>query len=471
MIFYRPPESVAADVIPFWRNGVFQLFYLRDFRDLPRKGEGTPWELLETQDFVTFTDRGEMIPRGGEAEQDLYIFTGSVFELDGVTYLFYTGHNPHLMEKGKPQEAICLAKSDGKGGFVKQPEFRLYATEAFEPDDFRDPFVFLNPETGEYNMLLAARLRSGPSRRRGCTAVATSRDLLHWQVQERPFYGPNCYFTHECPDLFQMGDWWYLLFSEFSDRHSTRYRMSKSPSGPWYTPPVDTFDNRAFYAAKSYSDGQRRFLFGWNPTREGDRDYAPWQWGGNIVVHELRQHPDGTLAVDVPETVAAQFARQLPLISSQPIGAVGHIGEGYTLGDSGGYNSIDLGELEGTCCIELDFTMDEDVREFSVFLRSDSANERSYYLKMDPVMGRLVFDRWPRPRPDTPFMLELERPARLESGASHHLRVLIDGPIVEAYLDHSVALSARMLDFDSGNFGLASFCGTVRVTRIAYTGV
>ena len=59
------------------------------------------------------------------------------------------------------------------------------------------------------------------------------------------------YFTHECPDLFRMGEWWYLVFSEFSERCVTRYRMARSLAGPWLAPAEDTFDGRAFYAAKT----------------------------------------------------------------------------------------------------------------------------------------------------------------------------------------------------------------------------
>ena len=74
-------------------------------------------------------------------------------------------------------------------------------------------------EQKQYWMLIAARLKVGPRRRRGCTALAVSTDLQHWQVRD-PFWAPGLFFTHECPDLFRIGDWWYLLFSEFSKNKS-----------------------------------------------------------------------------------------------------------------------------------------------------------------------------------------------------------------------------------------------------------
>ena len=81
---------------------------------------------------------------GGEQDQDLYIFTGSVFEEDGMGYIFYTGHNPHFPEKGKNQEVIMMAESKDFQRWAKVKDFSLSAPDCFEPHDFRDPFVFIN---------------------------------------------------------------------------------------------------------------------------------------------------------------------------------------------------------------------------------------------------------------------------------------------------------------------------------------
>ena len=80
-------------------------------------------------------------------------------------------------------------------------------------------------------MLLAAREKSGPSNRRGCIALMTSPDLLEWQVKP-PFWSPRLYYTHECPDLFRWGKYWVLVYSTFSERHITHYRLSESLAGP-----------------------------------------------------------------------------------------------------------------------------------------------------------------------------------------------------------------------------------------------
>ena len=59
-----------------------------------------------------------------------------------------------------------------------------------------------------------------------------SDDLTHW-TPVAPLWDPHRFVTQECPELFRIGDWWYLVYSEFTDRFVTRYRMSRSPEGPW----------------------------------------------------------------------------------------------------------------------------------------------------------------------------------------------------------------------------------------------
>ena len=65
-------------------------------------------------------------------------------------------------------------------------------------------------------MLIAGREKNNnPINSKGLTLVARSKDLNKWVLDREPFYYPHSYFTHECPDYFKMGDWYYLLFSEF----------------------------------------------------------------------------------------------------------------------------------------------------------------------------------------------------------------------------------------------------------------
>ena len=451
-ILYRPEASVAADFIPFFWKGKYHLFYLRDWRDPQRHGEGTPWWHLVTEDFVRFEEWGEALPRGAQDEQDLYVFTGSVFEADGTFHIFYTGHNSHLRKAGKPEQSIMHATSLDLRTWTKDAGFRFFAPAdlGYEPHDWRDPFIYWDERYKEYAMLLAARKSDGPVRFRGCTALATSPDLKTWKVRP-PFWAPDEYYTHECPDLFRIGKWCYLVYSTFTERCVTHYRMSKSLDGPWLAPANDTFDARAYYAAKTAGDGKRRFVFGWLPTRAEDKDEGAWQWGGDLVVHEIKQQRDGTLTVQVPRSVMGPFRSSRRVIPAPVLGAW-TCGAGAFSADAVGRHSIlSLGDLPQECVVSADVVFERRTAGCGLLLRSDATSDAYYQLRLEPANQRLVVDRWPRPG-DQPFMLE--RPLAMKPGRAVRLRVLVSGTCLVVYVDDLVALSCRMYDHRQGGWGL-----------------
>ena len=424
--FYRPANAWVGDFIPLYDNGIFQLFYLLDWRDKQNHGEGIPWYRISTNDFVNFTEHGEAIPAGAKEEQDLLVGTGSVIKANDQYHIFYTGINPHLRQQGKPEQAVMHAVSADMGKWKKIPEHSFFAPgDKYEPHDWRDPFVFWNEDAKEYNMLLAARSNKGIPRRRGLTALCASKDLVKWEVKE-PFYAPALYFTHECPDLFKMGDWWYLLFSEFTDLVRTRYRMSRSLSGPWIIPERDDFDGHAFYAAKTASDGKSRFIFGWNPTRESEKDSGNWQWGGNLVVHEIHQEKNGELTVRVPQTVSNAFNKKINHSFENNIGNAKVENGSVTLQAAGTFAASLAGKMPGTCKITATIQFEKNTKECGLMFRCSDDMEKAYYIRLEPKENRLVFDMWPRNRSEVFNMIELSRGIELTAGKPVNLEILIE---------------------------------------------
>jgi beta-fructofuranosidase len=458
-IFYRPADGVAADFIPFYHNGKYHLFYLKDYRDAAGHGEGTPWFQIVTEDFVAFEDWGEALARGAVDSRDLYVFTGSVIQAEGQFHIFYTGHNHHRKEAGFPMEGVMHATSPDLRTWTKDPDFWFQAPDGYEPHDWRDPFVFWNEDTGEYWMLLAARTPNGPSRNRGCTALAASKDLIAWEVRD-PFWAPDEYYTHECPDLFRIGDWWYLVYSTFSERSVTHYRMSRSLAGPWLAPANDTFDSRAFYAAKTAGDGQRRFVFGWLPTRGGEKDDGGWEWGGELVAHEVIQRPDGTLTTRMPEAVRNAFTREQPLAPRPLLGAW----DGFATDAVGRHSLLALGNLPEECLIEATVTVEPGTASAGLLLRADDAFDRYYQVRLEPRNARMVIDRWPRPG-DQPFMLE--RPLAMAPGTPVKLQLLVSGTNLVIYANDEVAFSCRMYDHREGGWGVFVTEGAARFGEIS----
>jgi beta-fructofuranosidase len=454
-LFYRPTDGYVGDVIPFYWQGAYHAFYLKAPLEPARHGaDGTPYAHVVAHDLVNWDEWPLAIEPGPPGAPDaVSCFTGSVIERDGVFHLFYTGYaGPDV-----PQ-TICRATSTDLRHWQKDPNNPLITADArwYEAIDWRDPFPFWNEDAGEYWMLLAAREKDGPSNRRGCIALVTSPDLETWTVQP-PFWSPRLYFTHECPDLFRWNDQWVLVYSTFTERHVTHFRVSDNLNGPWTAPANDTFDGRAFYAAKTAGDGEQRYIFGWNPTREGQTDAGRWQWGGHMVIHELR--PD--LQVKPPESVTNRFNRSHDVTLRPVLGEWSPEAGGYHAAPMDSFAAASLGTLPPTAYLRCTLHIDTPPRGCGLLLRASPDLEAYYQLRWEPLQQRLVFDRWPRPG-DEPFVLERPCPAT----DTLTLEVIVDETVCEAYVNGQVALSTRLYDHQAGEWGLFVAEGQVTFTAI-----
>ena len=459
-MFFRPDNiSACADVIPYYENGKFYLFYLKDFRDFANVGEGCDWHLITTKNLVEFENIGEVIHRGNINEQDLYVYTGSVIKKDDEYYIFYTGHNPHFEKDNKPVQTVLLAKSKDLIHWEKDHTFVFGPDKDYlEKNDYRDPFILYDDEKQEYIMILTARNRNITlTQSKGMLLRARSKDLREWKLDEKPFYAPYAYYAHECPDVFKIGDWWYLIFSEFSDRYQVTYRMAKSLDREWITPKDPYFDGHAYYAAKSFSDGSRRFLFGWSPSKERENDDAYWQWGGNMVVHELYQNADGTLSVKCPIEVRQHFNKQTEPEIEKVLGE-SHIGDSLVLKGSNGRTILKYGKMMHQMRIEFDITPSSDRGDFGLFFNEKENHEYYYQIKFDNLFSRLTFDKWPRYDRTKYSHVDAERPYSININEKNHVIVLIEGSVIEIYVNDKVALSERMYN-PGENFGFYA-CNT-----------
>ncbi|WP_332696012.1 glycoside hydrolase family 32 protein [Halalkalibacter lacteus] len=462
--FYRPDNAWVGDVIPYYEDGEFKLFYLHGWRGNYREGFVNGWYLLGTNDFCDYKEYGPCKIEGG---------TGHILKVDGLYHMFYC-----IFPKGK--QLVSHATSHDLIHWKKDPDATFAADDnIYELSDWRDPFVFWNEDEQQYWMVLTARVK-GATERKGCTGLLTSNDLKSWEYQE-PLYAPNIHVgAHECPDLFQMGEWWYLIYSAYTDRFGTFYRMSKSPNGPWITPKEDTFDGRAFYAAKSVSDGEKRYLFGWNPTKNEDifgwnsikhlgKDYHTWDWGGNLIVHEILQRADGTLAVKVPDTVDQAFAIEKKLNFASVLGEwdIKNSERIYCESPYSFSSVLSNEDLPKQCKISMELSFTEETQGIGLLLRAQSSLVNTYIIRLEPKRNRITF------RSDImqseeggktfPYEVELERPIDLIPTQPYEVKVFIDDTMCEIYVDQTIAMSVRMYDINEGKFGLFVSQGTALI--------
>lgn len=390
---------LVGDVIPFYDSdtSTYHLFYLRGHQE----GFGlarfdTPWAHQSTKDWKTMTLHPDAISKGAVGSyDDGACFTGCVIKHDQTYYLFYTSFS---FFPDKSRETICLATSkDGvhfekyEGNPILKPDYVIYGAS----DDFRDPYVWYDEEEKCWKMAFVAGLMDCPcATRRGSVALAVSRDLLHWELR-KPLYAPRIFPSLECPDVFRMGEWYYLLFSQFG---RTEYRMSRSADGPWQMPARPCFDcgEYFFYAAKTLFDGRRRLLIGWCGELKDQQDGHAALWGGTMVTpREIRQdEATGELYLVCPEELSIHGAGEKHRFRNVFTGEKRET-DRLVIGHS---EAFDAWLIEESACegyrLAVSTQTTADTGNFGIILRADGGLGNCYLLEINRATGMMLFKRY-----------------------------------------------------------------------------
>ena len=454
-VFPSTEGALIGDTMPYWDDGVMNIFYLADQRD--GKVGYHPWGLLRTKDFCTYEDMGIVIPYGETAkDQDNALGTGCVMkDQNGLYHAFYTGHNDYY----EPKEAIMHATSSDMLTWKKIPEDTFIANDKYSRDDFRDPYVFYVPEEQQYWMLVVTRSEGS-----GVIARYTSKDLSKW-TDEGIFFEDDLGFgtNMECPTLLKYGDKWYLSFSDQWPDRVVHYRISESINGPFRKPEKDTMDSNGFYAGRMETDGTNLYIVGWNGTKYDHDDANEYDWAGNMVIHQLRQHPDGTLTPIVIESVAEKMTHGL---SEKPVvmtDTVKKLKDGFTLAGEQ-YEIVQFESFDASGRIEADISGFEGDDKFGLAFAPDMDNVGTLNYVFNIPDNRIEFyntdelmDGYPQSYMDYDF-----------SGKdSVHMTVLVDNGVTCLYLDDEVALSARMYRSNGTNWQFFGINAGVTFDNIA----
>lgn len=294
MQYFLPPghNTGVGDCMPFARDGRYCLYYLFDRRGHKSKaGLGAhQWAQISSDDLKTWTIHPMAVSIDEQWEGS--ICTGSLIQKDGDTYAFYAVR----MSDGSPAKISCAVSKDGVH-FQKTGKY-FALTAPYEPVSARDPMVFLGAD-GMYHMLVTTSIYDQEDLN-GCLAHLTSSDLESW-TQHGPFIVPGYQDQPECSDYFEWNGWYYLVFSNYA---VARYRMSKSPFGPFIKPAYDILDTVDNQVVKTAAYKDRRLMTGFLA-------HYPRTYAGYAVTHELIQREDGTLGVKFVEEILPAFSQAL----------------------------------------------------------------------------------------------------------------------------------------------------------------
>ena len=455
ILFPSPEGGYVGDVMPFVTDdGELELYYLYD-TDHNGQGYHPIWK-YSTKDLCGYEDHGMMLNFGQMSDPDPALGTGSVLkDPDGLYHLFYTGHTS-LGNGGQGTECVMHASSTDRENWVKDGVL-FEAPEGYSSVDFRDPEVFWVERDHCYWLLIAAHEETLG----GVVLKYISTDLKNWELIG-PIFAPLKQFMCECPDLFCIGDTWYLTYSWDC---VTYYAMSDSMDGPFVAPRDNILDGKGltegngfiFYAAKTAEIDGNVYLCGWLGRMGMSSDSGMYQWAGSVMNHQLVQREDKTLGVKAPDTYADYFTMDKIVPAAALRGNVEINGSNISLAaEEGDYALADMGTRPATMTLECDVTFDDGGRVGFAFGGSDSdetftalcldGRENLLHYEGYEIMDLDVYD----PMAVTKF--------DFSRGGTHHVKLVCENEIVVLYVDDIKALSSRIThSVDGAHIGVFAY--------------
>ena len=328
--YYNPAVGRCGDPMPFFdqKSQEFKVLYLQEYTNNPSHRFHPIWGVA-TKDGANYESLGEVLPVGGnDYAQDAALGTGCAYEKDGTYYIYYTGHNGNC----KNREVVMRATSTDFKTWTKDDLWTLNGPDfGYSGNDFRDPQIFVADDE-QYHMVISTYPVNGGD---PVFAEFKSGDLKSWEhvgrirmIWDRML---------ECPDIFKMGDYWYMVYSESvrtSWSRKVKYMVANSyeelkdcfNNGPKW--PADdhegVLESRAFYAAKTATNGTDRLIWGWCPFRSGGDiheknvnvgggDGNEPNWSGALVCHKIIQHENGLLTLGEVPAMASKYGKEQPV--------------------------------------------------------------------------------------------------------------------------------------------------------------
>ncbi|MBO5269078.1 MAG: DUF4975 domain-containing protein [Muribaculaceae bacterium] len=454
-IYYKPYVGYVGDPMPFFDpvDKNFKVLYLQDYRPNQAVTYHPIWA-VETSDAASYTSLGEIVPTGTASELDAAIGTGSTIYHEGTYYTFYTAHSPNPATTAGINEAVMLATSTDFRTWTKDRSVLIDGGDTYSRTDFRDPFVY-RADDGSFHMLVSTRLGG-----KGVLAEYTSTDLRDW-TSAGVFMTMMWDRFYECPDLFRMGDWWYLVYSEqhdairrvqyFKGRTIDELRAcTANDAGLWPDSHEGFLDSRGFYAGKTASDGTDRYIWGWCATRAGSSTVNAADWAGNLVAHKLMQRADGTL-----------YTTEVPAIASM-LGQARTIA-GFSLS---GNESRLMPRLGTENRIEFTVTASSAHDRFGMSFARGSDSEKYYSIIVNPENGdtrkiNLEEEGGIGFIPDTDGYT-FATPA----DGVYHITIVTDNSVITVYINDAAAFTTRIYGTLKNCWSINSYGADINISDI-----
>ena len=411
-------QPYVGDTMPFYEDGVCYIYYLKEAGDSYNHSV----YLVTTTDFLTYTEYDDPVLEASRSGgQDGWIGTGSVVNVDGKYYFFYTGHgSSSTLEYA---EKIMVAVGDSPTSFEKLEGWDITPPSSLgQKNDFRDPQAYLDPETGNIILTVTAA-QSGTAR---LLKYTLTPDLKTATYDGIIFTDPTGDFWNlECSDTFKIGDTWYVTYSGQDD--TLWYASSDKAYGPYGEP--TRLDDKLFYAAKHVEDGDGVYMIGWARRSESvssTQDVAAW--AGNLVVQEVIRQEDGTLILDPVDSIQDSFSVRRALAVD---------GSHIYLESGSRYSYADAFTCYESFMLTGDFTFTGE-GSFGLSFDYNGRTEKNKQIVLDPTADTISL----KFNEGSTFITETA--AVLDPGQDYSFTYIQDGSVGIFYLDGTASLTVRL---------------------------
>ena len=461
--YYKPYVGYVGDPMPFYDpiEQNFKILYLQEFRPNQEATYHPIWG-VSTKNVDSYQSLGEVISTGNASEADAAIGTGSTIYNDSekLYYTFYTGHTAN-------QEVVMMATSSDFKTWTKSKIFYLQGNDyGYSVKDFRDPFVFKGDD-GIYHMIVSTMQGT-----KGVLAEFVSSDLKSWE-HKGVFMSMMWDRFYECPDVFKMGDWWYLVYSEkhvairkvqyFKGRTLDELKAcTVNDAGKWPDDHEGLLDSRAFYAGKTASDGINRYIWGWCPTRAGNDngnvgDVEP-EWAGNLVAQRLIQHEDGTLTLGVPDAIDRKYTSGQEGKVMAKDGNVTESGKTYTLAEGA---SVIFNRLKVHNKISFTVNASSNTDRFGISFVRGTDSKSWYSIHVNADEGKANFEK---DGDNAKYLFD----NKFNIPADHEYRVTIysDQSVCVTYINDQLSFTNRIYQMQKNPWALCCYKGEITVSDI-----
>lgn len=466
--YFKPDNAETGDPMPYY-NEADQMFYvyflLGNFSGYSKGGI----YLTKTKDFAYFQPVHQEIVTGNNEDIDKHIGTGSCIKNGDTYHYFYTGFNdgpiPSLVTKATTR--ILSEK------WSKIPSFTLSAPIGYEKNEFRDPHVYWDETREKYVMLVGSRKDN-----RSVIARFQSDDLTEWQeingLVSTTSSNPQKYeietdtWIAECPDIFKMGEKWYLIFSRLNrDEHrKTFYRIADNPDGPWRKPHGqngyhETFDGLYLYAAKTVSDGYNRYISGWASSGQERQSNGELHWGGMLVTHKILQHPSGILFPTIPSSIDNKFSNEIMYKIIKKSGLVLASGRDYTISNGG---KVIFNRNPSSIKIEMKIDASKAEKSFGIAFGAYEDQNETYNLTFD-TSGNNKY------KIPAIFMYHQNKelnftPLVVPVNKQFDIKIIIERQVCVMYVNNNIAFTNHISNMEKNPWMVFSDDGTVKFSEI-----